>query len=258
MNTVPKTRDKYVPTIMLCVGGFLLVIGLFLFGIAMSDYLKATASKNWPTANATITTSTIEETMTVVKFRGMKPFYKPIIRYTYSVDGTSYDGDRIATLYPDGSIQQSWASGIVSQYPLNATVPVYYDPNRHDYAVLEPGLSSDNIFVFVLSSVFLVLGLVLTIASSIVRRKLAAGPVQQSHDDQRRAIEKKRTRASKAYLVGVVAWVVCGSSMIPLAVSNSETVAVVVAIVCLTTFVVGLAAIITGKALSDANKRKRQ
>lgn len=149
----------------------MLIVGIFFTVFATLEYFKAMATKNWPTADATIKVSEIEETTITVRYQGVKPFYKPIIRFAYSVDGATYTGNRIKTSFPPGSIKRPWATAITSRYPFGAQVKVHYDPADHSYAVLETGTSSDNTFFFVMAGVGLVFGVFMTLAGKAGRKK---------------------------------------------------------------------------------------
>jgi hypothetical protein len=65
--------------------------------------------------------------------------YRPIVEYTYEVDGITYKGDTIAK----GLITFNWsgpANRMVNRFPVGAQVTVYVDRKNPRHAVLQPGI----------------------------------------------------------------------------------------------------------------------
>jgi hypothetical protein len=62
--------------------------------------------------------------------------YEPVVEYAYTVKGVEYQGNR---LFPGESLyfSQGAAQKMLDQYPLNAYVPVQYDPNDPSKSTLE-------------------------------------------------------------------------------------------------------------------------
>jgi hypothetical protein len=60
--------------------------------------------------------------------------YKPIIRYSYVVDGVRYNNNEFDPLSSDGT--EDWASGVVQHYPPGGSCDVYYDPSNPRTSVL--------------------------------------------------------------------------------------------------------------------------
>ena len=135
--------------------GILLIIlaslaGLFLSIYATNSAVNAYKSKSWPTAEGTIITSE------VVKHSK----YVPQIIYTYTVDTIDFSSERIS-LTPTAQYKyKDDAAKVTSKYPVNAKVKVYYDPNRFDFALLEPGIKGVHIFMFLLGLIIFVAPLI--------------------------------------------------------------------------------------------------
>ena len=119
---------------------WLLVIGFLASGGAFLGYTiwmlrAARMSLHWPTADGTITASDVILGRTG---KGGKA-YSPGVRYSYSVDGTDYQGDGIQ--FGSSGIAERTAKAIVAAFPVGKRVPVYYDPQRPTRTVLMPGVT---------------------------------------------------------------------------------------------------------------------
>lgn len=135
--------------------GILLIIlaslaGLFLSIYATNSAVNAYKSKNWPTVEGTIITSEV--------VRHSK--YVPQVIYNYSVDTIVFSSEKIS-LTPTAQYKyKDDAAKITDKYPVNTKVKVYYDPNRFDFALLEPGIKGVHIFMFLLGLVIFVAPLI--------------------------------------------------------------------------------------------------
>jgi hypothetical protein len=61
--------------------------------------------------------------------------YKPVITYTYVVDGQEYHGERVNLNLQ--FFTQASAKAQVALYPANSNVTVFYSPRQPDWSVLE-------------------------------------------------------------------------------------------------------------------------
>jgi hypothetical protein len=104
-------------------------------------------SIHWPTTNGTVLESNIEVGTWSSKRVGSKPYYQPKISYSYKVNGAEYRSKKVSFTERSGSVDQSWAKSITSSYPIGKKVTVYYKPGDPTYAVLEPGVNTDNYVV---------------------------------------------------------------------------------------------------------------
>ena len=117
----------------------------------VARYLEARDSINWPTAEAVITRSIVEESRATSK----KISYKPHVTYTYRVADREFSGNDISMHdvgYGDGNIAQE----IVAKYSVNSRHSVYYNPDDPAQAVLEPGITW-RAYLFLLTPVVLFL-----------------------------------------------------------------------------------------------------
>ncbi len=99
----------------------------FLLWKAWQNHQTAKASVGWPITTGTIT-----------KVERFKRLFRslPRVAYTYSVDGKSYDSQRIsfATGYRPKDVDT-----VLSRYAVGQSVPVSYSSVKPTKAVLEPG-----------------------------------------------------------------------------------------------------------------------
>ena len=96
---------------------------------------RAKESVAWPEANGQIMSSGVEYR------RGDKGggTYHAEIRYTFTVNGQTHSGNKIA--FGDyGSSNPSHARGVVNRYPKDKSVSVRYMPTDPDVCILEPGI----------------------------------------------------------------------------------------------------------------------
>jgi hypothetical protein len=96
-------------------------------------------------------------TKSEVEFRGDD--YRPVVEYTYVVDGVTYKGDTIAR----GLITLNWkepAAHVVEGFPVGATVPVYVESQYPRHSALRPHVDK-NLSVFLICFVGLLVLFVL-------------------------------------------------------------------------------------------------
>ena len=82
--------------------------------------------------------------------------YRPVVEYTYEVDGVTYKGDTIAK----GLVTFNWkgpAARMIEKFPVGATVPVFVDPKNPRQSALHSHFDK-NLPIFLICSLgFLVL-----------------------------------------------------------------------------------------------------
>ena len=84
------------------------------------------------------------------------------VSYEYTVNGKTYDGDRVS--YSTDNSCNSWSKDADDDYPEGKGITVYYDPDNPSESVLEPGLSGIDFFMCCFC-VFPLIGLFLLYAS---------------------------------------------------------------------------------------------
>ena len=123
--------------ISLLLSLLLIVIGLFFGGLTFYFFYKnfqnwqaARQSQFWPTVPGTIEKAEI----IWVGVRSKSP--KPVITYTYHVNGVSYTGSRIAFEFAHVYTREE-TDALLRRYPAGAEIPIYYDPARPAESTLE-------------------------------------------------------------------------------------------------------------------------
>ncbi len=113
-------------------GGF----GLILLWIYVNAQMLIIASRNWPSVEGRIESSRVRRLTHSSEGSETTSSYSPEIKYTYSVMGNNYEGNRISFGVPIGSFESS-AKQVVARYPHGTTRMIYYDPQNPARAVLE-------------------------------------------------------------------------------------------------------------------------
>jgi hypothetical protein len=154
-NIMPASLSNLLinvdPMLVFILAVMLGVLGLILSVVYRSKIKADRESKNWPSAPGKITFSRVEERAghRRVGQGSRSATYIPLIKYSYTVNGTPYQGDHIGN-----GIYQTFSrlgpSRWVKRYPIHADVKVYYNPADPANALLEP-TSSSNIVGLVLA-----------------------------------------------------------------------------------------------------------
>ncbi len=110
----------------------------------LSSVALQTGSASWPTAQGTITRSEVE---TVGANKNTR--YRPLVAYTYSVEGQPHEGDKHRVSSWSGGELEA-AEAMVARYPVGASIPVYYRPSEPSTAVLMPGARSGELFLLLM------------------------------------------------------------------------------------------------------------
>lgn len=129
-------------------GLLFVVVGAAFAFIGYHAYQLGTQSKDWPVAKGSVIQSEIRESRrtsgsgsnrrTVVE-------HLPEVVYNYNVEGQSYRSSRITF----GAVNKLNARKTVARYPKGKRIDVFYDPQKPDQAVLEPGADPTFSIVFI-------------------------------------------------------------------------------------------------------------
>jgi hypothetical protein len=156
-----QTAMNDAHTIWLLLGWLSVIAGAVavVSGIAVLQRSKQTRA--WPSTQGRILTSAIKA---VMRFEADEAEnYEPVITYSYSVAGKTYEGKRIRVA--SMAWKKAWARGIAKHYRAGRTVTVYYDPGSPEKAVLEKGGNGFAYFVtFTVGAGFLALGIFFLLA----------------------------------------------------------------------------------------------
>ncbi|MBP7634050.1 DUF3592 domain-containing protein [Candidatus Ozemobacteraceae bacterium] len=132
------------------------VLGGVMVGyFAKSDY----ATLSWPSTSGTIVKSWVGERSEYKNGR-THHMYTPRVRYAYRVGSSSqsFEGEEISSLVTSSG-DREWADSVVASYAVGTRVTVYYNPDRPQEALLERGIHTWFILLFVgVALLFLGLG----------------------------------------------------------------------------------------------------
>ena len=116
-----------------CNWGLCPVIGLsWLLATYIPTALEARRSSAWPHCPGKVIESAV-----LAKAVGEETQYAHIIRYSYDVGGVGREGRRFDSA--DETHSQRRAEALAARYSAGSRVEVFYDPDRPEMAVLEPG-----------------------------------------------------------------------------------------------------------------------
>ncbi len=142
--------SKIFPFIFVVVGA-----SVAFFGIR--GLIRAKDSVDWPSTQGTVVESSVERQRSSGSKGRSSTTYHAEILYEFTVEGTTFNGDRVA--YGDfGSSNPSHARSIVNRYPQGKNVSVYYMLGSPEECLLEPGLKGQSLFLPGFGIVFFVAG----------------------------------------------------------------------------------------------------
>jgi hypothetical protein len=117
--------EQIVPVILILVGLLFVIIGLVLT-------LRAKAASNWPSTSGIMLKSEITERTTKQRTKSHQIItytsYEPMVEYQYTVEGKSLTGNRLSFGLTRLTLEK--AQEVLKRFPVNAQVPVYYNPRR--------------------------------------------------------------------------------------------------------------------------------
>lgn len=125
--------------------------------------INAKASTGWPTANGVVVASSVEQHRSNKSgSSSSKLTYHAEILYEFSVNETTYNGNRVA--FGDyGSSNPAHARRIVNAYPQGKRVAVYFMPDDPETCLLEPGIKMQSWFLAGFGLIFLIVGLFMAV-----------------------------------------------------------------------------------------------
>ncbi len=112
------------------------VVGLGIAAFGARSLIHARASSTWPHVPGEIKHSEINQSSD-----SDGTSYSPLVRYSYSVSGQSFTGERICFGLAKMSAGYQFAQAYIERYRVGSAVLVYYDPTQPSSSVLEPGIS---------------------------------------------------------------------------------------------------------------------
>ncbi len=137
----------------------LLLLGMGVFGLfqglrmlwglpaALSQTIGVRlAAHRWPAAPGTI----IGAEVRVAPGSDEEPFYDAVVRYAYTVQGQKYEGAQNDLTFVSNN--QKAAQAIVAHYKVGSSVPVYYDPQAPQRALIDRSIRPHHLVGLLLAS----------------------------------------------------------------------------------------------------------
>jgi hypothetical protein len=118
---------------------FLVVVAIGLWFGYFAVLITFEQIQAWRLARQSIdwaSTSGIIQTSEIIYEGIRRPREQPQITYTYQVNGTQYQGDRINFSFAE-IYSKKEAEDVLALYPPNAMITVYYDPSQPAQSTLE-------------------------------------------------------------------------------------------------------------------------
>jgi hypothetical protein len=143
-------------TLFAVVGWFTLFVGSVLLAWTMRSWRRATASKEWPTADGVVLRSSIRLEHSTDSDDRPTTSFAPHVLYQYVVASRVYKAERIA--FGPFSGTRDWAERDLARYRVGERVNVHYDPNDPETAVLEPGGTSVYALLLAVGLLFVFVG----------------------------------------------------------------------------------------------------
>ncbi len=118
------------------VAGVFVVVGAFFLMIGVIERTRGLASRSWDAVSGEIIESRVTQ--------GLAPGYGWLwhveVRYRYTAEGLTYEGDRFSFGTDPTFWTQSAAEGAVSLYPKGRIVTLFVSPSDRSAAAIEPGV----------------------------------------------------------------------------------------------------------------------
>ena len=146
--------------------GIFLLVGLGLTIWGWNILQNARASETWPTADGMVTRSQVSHSTDAEGGDS----YQPQVTYKYSANNSSYENNTIKFGENSYSSRRK-ADEIAANYPVGKSVIVYYDSEKPDRSVLEPGVSAGSYIVIGIGVFFILITMVVTTISFFARNR---------------------------------------------------------------------------------------
>jgi hypothetical protein len=171
-SVIGATRAQSSGCFLKIAGPMFTLMGIGVLVTGVLDVVKGSESTSWPTARGEMITSEVQSRMKTTKSsRGTGSRRKTTtsttrvfwseLKYSYSVEGASFEGERVDFGMESSSSNRSGADERVARYPVGEEVLVYYDPIDPSEAVLEPGVAGSTIAFPLIGAVLALIGLVM-------------------------------------------------------------------------------------------------
>jgi hypothetical protein len=117
---------------LICVG--LIIAGVWLSWRAFAPRIRSLAAQAWPVVDGKVLEIDVGEEFLRTATGKVGTGFFPFVRYGYTVNGRSYESDRIT--FAKGSLDFIIASNIRDEFQVGGKVKVYYNPAKPEQSVL--------------------------------------------------------------------------------------------------------------------------
>ncbi|HQO58006.1 MAG TPA: DUF3592 domain-containing protein [Candidatus Omnitrophota bacterium] len=132
---------------------FFAAIGGGIVYLGFMSYVKSRASQSWPTAQGVVVSSEVAAHRSRSRKGHHRTTYGAKVRYEYTVNGVQYSSDKIS-FGEYRTHNRGPAQATADRYPPQVEVVVYYNPDKPEEAVLEPGKRGGIVIIFIVGGVF--------------------------------------------------------------------------------------------------------
>ena len=137
----------------------LVVIGAFITSFTLLAVKRGKQSEQWQKCEGKVVSAEVEEERRYDPEDGTSVYYYPRVHYEYQVGDKTYQGKKLKML--EASMSKKKANETIASFSTGSTVEVYYDPQKPEQAVLQPGTQK-------FSYVFLVVGMLCILAGLVM------------------------------------------------------------------------------------------
>jgi hypothetical protein len=135
------------------------LFGCVMFMAGLYYYRRARASNHWPFTTGIILSSEVSQEKKALDDYQTVDTYKPEVCYAYQIGGEKYTSKRIRIL-PSFKTSSALALRLAFKYHKDSQVSVFYNPDKPDHAVLEPGVTADIVILMVIGGLIFLFSMV--------------------------------------------------------------------------------------------------
>lgn len=146
--------------------GIFLLVGLGLTYWGWNILQDARASESWPTADGVVIRSEVTRSTDAEG----SDSYSPEITYAYTVNNEQL-ANKTIKFGENSYSNRRKAEEIANSYPVGRNVTVYYDPEKPDKSVLEPGVSAGSYIVIGIGVFFILITLITVPVTFFLRNR---------------------------------------------------------------------------------------
>jgi len=169
--------------------GLAMMIGLPIVVVQGANHVRqGLASHQWPMVEGTVIRATTEQ----VQRRRQLPHHRVKVQYSYNVEGKNHSGDQMVG---DEVTTLESLAPVLQQYPPGGKLPVYYDPAKPDYSLLQRGGNWFwSLVGAVLFGILALLGAVTAWQNAMLLKSRVESPKRSSSRKKRTSGVKKKRR----------------------------------------------------------------